>query len=357
LPDGNVVWANRLDLYANGDGGAHWNNRPEAPPFVRSVPMSRKNYQLSAHITLPKPHPDAILQWVELRRSGDTFGGQVQYATHPQGQQGSPVPQVSVYVPWQTELQPDNAVLARTLLVYWAMPNGTVPHPAGAHILPEPETSQLPPSVAPNTAEAKPGIQVYRVILERIRFRKLPERWPNRADIRLFAGVGPDFVFLNELVQKPNPLRQGLGQTRRRNWRMNLEFLAFVPENDSLRITLFGWDADGLDYKFGHLDFNPYAPCCCDTLAQAFARSLVNMRPVGWHGCQDDPLGSIHLFLKPAQITPGQSLRVRSQARRSDDSCPLARRNLTEAMELTYRLEALPLPQLDAQLHQQAAQP
>jgi Concanavalin A-like lectin/glucanases superfamily len=147
--------ATRVDVFANGDGGAIWNNR-DPPNYeiktiphpivtrtetkqigscgtdetitcygIQRTPMSEKDYTFVISHDLPRPSPDAELKVVIAKHKGDTFGFEpiiTKYDEHDQttaaGEQGWP-PHVHVTIPWKTMQEIDTAVFARTFYVYW----------------------------------------------------------------------------------------------------------------------------------------------------------------------------------------------------------------------------------------------
>jgi hypothetical protein len=310
----------RIDIYANGDGGAHWNNRPGVPDFVNRVPMSRKDYTFCVNAPT-RPDDRAQLSTYLIARSGNTFEAPLRVETYPDGVPGiSTVPCACITVPWHTAHQPDTTVLAYTLHLAWITDTSN-------SLIPQLCTQVVTP---------------YVVQVRKMRLRKIPERWPNRAEINLFLEVGGQWVYVNEIFYG-SPGRNGyfkdpLSNTRRRVWSLNQEFRVWLAERDSFRIHLGGWEADGIDLKFGHLDFNPYSFCCCDSLGAAMNRAIFRPRPVGWHGCQDDRMGYLDHFVHSENLRLGQWQRVRSHCGPSEDTCPLSRRNLDESLELEFRI-------------------
>lgn len=336
LPGNPSIASTRVDIFASGDGGAHWNNRPDVPDFVRRVPMARKDYTFCINASR-RPNATAALQWQWQTRPGDNFRAEVRTEAHPNGTGGSTQPCVCVTVPWKTAQQPDTAILARTMHIYWATGrDGEAP----------PRVDEPDPGSIAYTHPSMEAIATgYRIELRQLRIRKIPERWPNRMEMSLFLEVGGQWHYLNEWfygdTAQDGQIRDRMGLTRRRRWNLNRSFTVYLPAADSLRIHLGGWDADGIDYKMGILDFNPYAPCCCDTLGEALNRAVLRPRPVGWHGCEDDRMGYLDHFITPRNLNLGQWQRVRSRCGPSEDNCPMGRKNLDESLELEFRIVPL----------------
>lgn len=324
LPDGRITWAMRVDLFASGDGSAHWNNRPEVPRFVRRQPMNRKDYHFAVEQFLQQPNPNSQLEWIELTRAADYFPVPLQI-TRTRGRNNRPALQFKV--PWKSAGASNDFILARTYLVYWSEGNGAAP-----------------PDPAPAAA--------VKIRLKNLRIRKITERWPDRAEYRAFAGIGHEWFFLNERIHNSRPLRRGIGHTRKRKWQLDQEVLVFLPRNDSIRIHIGGWEADGIDRVFGDLAVDPYRPCDPE-FVEVFEDRIFNFVPVGWHGCQDDPMGSAVFFLKPQNLRQGRFSRtLRSQAPPFEDQCPFARKNFDGVFEVEVEITPITLPEFDRHLRQ-----
>ncbi len=250
--DTSYKFATRIDVFASGDGGMFNNNRPNQPIFVRPVKMSSKDYVFTVKHTLPKPSPDAILKYLVKKHKGNSFMADVKFVTH--SSDGT----VTINIPWKTSATDDRAVFAQTFYLYWDEGHGV-------------------PDNYP--------IHAYKIRFSELRFDHFNEML-SKAESRMFLDIAGNFFFLNEFTKAKDILRGGMGETRKKKWKMDQEFIVYVPEDKQFRIMAHGYEADGMDNYFGHIIDN-YCPCTHETKSKL----NTNLIRVVFHGCLDDPLG------------------------------------------------------------------
>ena len=298
--DGSDKYATRMDIYANGDGGAMNNERKDAKPYVRHTKMSSKDYQFSYKVNLSKPSPAALLIVTIERHKGDTYPLDEQIEVRDDGT-------VSVTIPWQSRHIADNAVYARTLYAYWNEGTGTAD-----------------------------TIDEYKVDLNKIYLRKLSEMG-GKAEMRLLANVGTDWIFLNDFLgKKGKVLTRGLGETFKKKWELNNQFTVYVPRAKTFRVFMSGWEADGVDYLMGEL-MDPASPCNRKTKHFLYTRffSIKNML---LRGCEDDEMGEMSdVYHYPMGSTP-DIITLSPKGGMSNDPCPFSKYSLKDRYFFTYTI-------------------
>ena len=300
--DGSDKYATRMDIYANGDGGAMNNERMDAKPFVRHVKMSSKDYQFSYRVNLSRPSATAKLKIQIEKHKGDNF----------------PVDEittiadsiVTVSIPWQTQHVADDRVYGRTIYAYWDEGTGTAD-----------------------------SICEYKINLTHLYFKKLSELI-DRAEIRVFANVGNDWIFLNDFHGKGGKiLTRGLGKTFKKHWDLSNEFTLYVPRQKKFRVFMSGWEADGVDFLMGKL-LDPNSGC--DKKTKRFLKnSFFSFKDMLLRGCEDDELGemgNLHSF--PAGITPAK-YTLSPQSGMSTDPCPFSKYPLKDRYFLSYEVRLI----------------
>jgi hypothetical protein len=305
IGDSSVKFATRIDIFASGDGGALFNNRYNAPKFVKRVNMSNKDYEFTAKIDLPRPSVNAHLRYKLTIRKGDDFS--VPETIELNDDSGT----VHVLLPWRSKSANDLEIYARTLDVFWDEGTGA--------------------------ASGEP-VDIYKVKLNTIHFRYLDELM-SRAEIRLFASVGSDWIFVNDFFPKKGKiLTRGLGKTFKHRWTLNNEFIVCVPRGKSFRVNMSGWEVDGVDMLFGKL-LDPASPCNRKT--KNFVKKSSFNTTMFWRGCLDDNYGEItkmHSYDKLGKI---DHFSNSPQNGINDDPCPGSRYPLKDRVFLTYTIEKL----------------
>jgi hypothetical protein len=290
----------RVDIFASGDGGALQNNRYNSPPFVKRVNMSSKDYEFLVSNSLPKPSAGAVLKYVVQKRKGDTFGKeerieQVNDST------------IKIVVPWNSKNVNDLAVYARTVYLYWDEGNTTA------------------------------KVDVYKVKLTGLKIKKLDEQL-SKAEIRLFANVGSDWIMVNDFHgRKGKTLTKGLGKTRKKAWEFNNEFTVTVPRGKFFRVSMSGWEADGINLLMGDLmDQN----CGCDKKAKRFFKTKIfSITNMVFKGCLDDEYGEISQIHKPADLGRYSQFSNSPQEGINEDPCPFSKYPLKDRYFLFYTIE------------------
>jgi hypothetical protein len=299
--DGPDKYATRMDIYANGDGGAMNNERTDAKPYIKHVQMSSKDYHFSYKVNLSKPSANAVLQVMVEKHKGDTYPMDEIITTDADGT-------VSITIPWQKFKLADNYVYGRTIYAYWNEGNGT-----------------------------SDTIDEYKVDLTKLYLKKLSEKG-DRAEMRLFANVGNDWILLNDFCSKGKKiLTQGLGKTFKKHWELSNEFTVYLPRKKTFRVFMSGWEADGVDFLMGDL-MNPASLCDAKT-RHFFKLSFFNIRNMLMRGCEDDEMGemsAVHAY--PAGLAPS-SFTLSPQSGENHDPCPFSKYPLKDRYFLSYTLK------------------
>jgi hypothetical protein len=259
-PDGDGPVATRCDIFASGDGGAHMNNLPGTPEWVKRVKMSAKDYVFDVTSRFPRPARTATLRWDVETHPGDNF-------TPPLDVSAVDDTTVRVRVPWKSAGVPDNAILARTLRLTWR------------------DREDKP---------IDPPVQRFRVTLDEYHVLKTHDM--TNGEYRSFAEVAGQWVFLNELLPVSDILRDGLGDTPApATYKLARSFIVAAAPGQRFRIHSDGWEADGINASFGHL-INPHHPC-----DETFKQRLNGMiAPFVAHGGRDDAIGATRAWYGPA---------------------------------------------------------
>ena len=244
--DTSYKYATCINIFASGDGGMFNNNRPNQPIFVHPVKMSSKDYVFTVEHSLPKPSPGAILKYMMKIHKGNSFSADIIFITN--SEEGK----VTINIPWKTSETNDLAVFAQTCYLYWD------------------EGSGVPENYP---------IHAYNIRFSELRFDHFNE-FLNKAEMRVFLDVAGNYFFLNEFTNANDILRSGMGKTRKKKWKMDQEFIVYVPEDKQFRIMAHGFEGDGMDKFFGHIIDN-YCPCTSITKKKLNK----NLLRAGWGGC------------------------------------------------------------------------
>ena len=301
--DGSDKYATRMDIYANGDGGAMNNVRKDAKPYVRHTKMSSKDYQYSYRVNLSRPSTSAALQVIVERQKGDTYPSEEKVTIGADGL-------VTVAIAWQSEHVDDSAVYARTINAYWNEGIGTAD-----------------------------TIDEYKVDLNKLYLKKLSE-FGDKAEIRLFANVGNQWVFINDfLAKKGKVMSRGLGETFRKRWTLPNEFTVYLPRSRAFRVYMTGWEADGVDYLMGEL-MDPASPCNRKTKFFLYTR-FFSIRNMLLTGCEDDEMAEMgELYHYPMCLMPS-TITISPKGGMSTDPCPFSKYPLKDRYFLTYTISQM----------------
>jgi hypothetical protein len=318
----------RTDVFASADGGALSNNRSPFS-YVLPVHMSERNYEFTIANKLPPPSPTARLTWDVERHDGDTFPGDIRIRELPH----SSPPQVKVVIPWRFLHAPDNAILARSISLFWNQPPGVNP----AY-----------------------GARAVKVTLSRVHVDDTHD--VGSGEYRVFAEVGGQWLFINELQNASNILEEGLGDTSDKDWPIGRTFLLFLPLGESFRVHSGGWEADGINNVFGNIH-DPNSHCePGGELEDWLNDNVFRFFGVGLNGCNDDPIGEVNttfvtyrrdslLDLPPWRggTTLYGSYREPSHGRVKEDIFPCSDTNPERSYYLSYTALDVPAERFWAQ--------
>ncbi len=304
IGDSSVKFAMRIDVFASGDGGALMNNRYNSPQFVQRVNMSSKDYEVVFKMNMPRPSPNAQLKYQLQKRKGDTFS---QYELITLNEDSGIV---KLVIPWKTTNANDLEVYARSIFVYWDEGRGI--------------------------AQDVP-VDVYKVKLKHLYIKRLCD-YLSKAEIRLFANVGNNWVFVNDFFpRKGKILTKGLGKTRKKHWDLQNEFTVYVPRGTAFRVYMAGWEVDGVDLLSGDL-LDPTSECNRKT--KRFIKDRIfSIRNMLLKGCMDDQygdIGSMHSYDNLGRINTFTNAPEKG---RNEDPCPFSEYELKDRYFLTYTIE------------------
>ena len=310
LKDASVeVYATKIDVYASGDGGALNNNRRGVPDYVRKVRMGDKDYEFRVEHIVPRPSPNAVLKYVVKTQKGDTFPAMPGLELHADGDGDTRSPFIEIKIPWKGKS--DELIFGRTIYTYWDEGNG------------KPEDYD---------------VTAYRVTLESLKFKKMKEAL-GKSEFRVLLAVNGQYIFLNEFIDVPNILTEGLGSTRQRKWKINQEFVVYLPEGKDFRVHAGGWEADAIDSKMGVL-MDPYSPCNSAT-KEWMNKNLNVASPLRPGGCLDDHIGEIHALHSTEDIGDSREFESLTNGRKETDFCPCDNGRQKNVFKLTYTIEKI----------------
>jgi hypothetical protein len=306
IGDSSVRYATRVDIFASGDGGALFNNRFNAPSFVKRVNMSSKDYEVTVKIDVPKPSPTAHLRYQLNIRKGDNFSVPEEISLNDDSATAK------ILIPWKTKNANDLEIYARTLYVYWDEGKGLA--------------ADLP-------------VDIYRVKLTNIHFKHIDEIL-TKAELRMFANVGSDWIFINDFFPKKGKiLSKGMGKTYKHRWNLNNEFTLYVPRGKSFRVFMSGWEDDGIDMLFGKL-LDPASPCNRKT-KRWFKNSVFSVKNMLFQGCMDDNFGETSKLYSYDRLGKVNQFSNSPQSGVNDDPCPGSRYPLKDRVFLSYTIEKI----------------
>ena len=316
LPDkiesekGDSVFATRVDIYANGDGSAFYNNQ-DTGDWAHPVKMSSKDYSFNVLQTLPRPSNNSELKYALIDQKGNSFSAGISVTVFNTADSAG----ATLYIPWRTAAVSDTSTLGKTLFLYWDEGNG----------------------VAEDYR-----IHSYSVNLEKLKIRRLSEIFfLNPAELRLFADVGGQYIFLNEFVSKRKDiLRAGMGRNIRRSWKVNQSFTVHVPEDREFRVYVGGWEADGVDKVMGYI-VNQNADCSSE-LKDRINDLMLDPTPVGYGGCEDDNMGEAIIYHSPLELKSNSKFIISGDGKSYKENCPFGSRTPVDFHRTIYTVEKLP---------------
>ncbi len=303
------VYATKIDIYASGDGGALNNNRRGTPEYVRKVRMGDKDYEFRVEHIVPRPSPNAVLKYLVKTQKGDSFPGKPGIKLHADGDGSTEHPFIEIKIPWKGKS--DELVFGRTIYTYWDEGNG------------KPEDYD---------------VTAYKVTLHSLKFKKMKEVF-GKSEFRVFLAVNGQYIFLNEFVDVPNILTDGLGSTKQRKWDINQEFIVYLPEGENFRVHAGGWEADAIDSKMGAL-MDPYSPCN-GTTRDWVNKNMDVASPLRPGGCLDDHIGEIHALHTAGDIGDSKEFESLADGRKETDFCPCDNGKQNNVFKLSYTIEKI----------------
>ncbi|HIA36426.1 MAG TPA: hypothetical protein EYN89_06730 [Flavobacteriales bacterium] len=303
------VFATRIDVFASGDGGALNNNWKEKAGYVRAVKMSDKDYSFRVKHLLKQPSPNAIMRFKVEKHKGDTYLGKPAIRLFPKGDKENPDAFVEVNIPWKN--LSDTLVFARTIYLYWDENNG-IPSDFNIH--------------------------KYKVTLNTLKFKKRKECY-KKSNFRVFLGVEGEYLFYNEFIDVEQVLADGIGSTRKRVWEIDKEFFVHVPEKESFRVYIGGWEVDGIDLIMGSL-MDPYSPCNSD-IKEWVNDKMSIASPLKFQGCLDDHIGELHAIHKSSDLKKINHFEGWSDGREERDFCLCNTGKQNKIFKLDYTIERL----------------
>lgn len=316
LPDkiqsekGDSVFATRVDLYANGDGSAFYNNQ-DTGAWAHPVKMSSKDYSLTVKQTLPRPSEKSTLKYKLFSQKGNSYTGTITVEASDSGT-------ANIFIPWKSAGFADTLTLGQTLFLYWDEGNGT---------------------------HADYSIKTYSVDFNSFKVRRLSEPVLGRAELRVFMEVGGQYIFFNEFAtNKKNVLNKGIGKTYRRKWKINNSFTVHLPEDREFRVYVGGWEADGAEKIMGHI-IDQYSDCTSD-LKNRINDLMLDPSPMGYNGCEDDNFGEAIMFHAASTINQNSSFLIKGDGKPYKENCPFGKHNPVDFHRLEYSVrEKVPVDQ------------
>ena len=306
IGDSSVKFATRIDIFASGDGSALMNNRYNSPRFVKRVNMSNKDYDFTVKLDIPRPSPSAHLKYQLTNHKGDNFSAYEMVELNDDS--GT----VHITIPWKTKNANDLEIYARTVHVYWDEGKGIA--------------GDIP-------------VDIYKVKLNKIWFKKIDEVL-TKAEIRMFANVGSDWIFVNDFFgKKGKVLSKGMGKTYKHHWTLNNEFTVYVPRGKSFRVYMNGWEVDGIDGLMGTL-LDPSSPCNHKT-KRFFKNNIFSFWHMWLKGCLDDNYGEISKLHNYNNLGKIDHIVSSPQSGINDDPCPGSKYPLKDRVFLYYTIEKI----------------
>ncbi|MDC0303808.1 hypothetical protein OAL15_02230 [Flavobacteriales bacterium] len=306
LPDkiiserGDSVFATRIDLYANGDGSAFYNNQ-DTGAWAHPVKMSSKDYRLSVKQTLPKPSESSTLKYKLITQKGNSYTDTIIVETSDSGK-------ANIFIPWKSAGLSDNLSLGQTLYLYWDEGNGT---------------------------HADYSIKTYSIKFKSFKVKRLSEAILGRAELRIFMEVGGQYIFFNEFAtNKKNVLKKGVGKTYRRKWKIKNSFTVHLPKDREFRVYAGGWEADGAEKVMGHI-IDQFSDCTSN-LKNRINDLMLDPSPMGYNGCEDDNFGEAIMFHTASSISQKSSFLIKGDGESYRENCPFGKHVPVDFHRLEY---------------------
>ncbi len=308
LPDkiisakGDSVFATRVDIFANGDGSAFYNNR-DTSDWARPVKMSSKDYEFRVKNTLPRPSSASKLAFTLVTQKGNSYSGNVEVKADESGF-------ALVRIPWKSIGLVDTLVLAKTLYLYWDEGNG---------------------------ASEDYVINSYSVRFKSFKVRRLSEPVLGRAELRVFMDIGGQYIFFNEFATNhKNILNKGIGKTFRRKWKINNSFTVHVPQDREFRVYVGGWEADGAEKIMGYI-IDQFSDCTPE-LKSRVNDLMLDPTPMGYGGCEDDNIGEAIEYHSIKSISLNNTFLIKGDGKPYKENCPFGKHYPVDFHRLEYSI-------------------
>lgn len=286
--------AHRIDIIANGDGSAFYNNLPNTPGNVFKPAMNQKDYVISIHAPFLLNNYD-----IHTENHVNTHGLSIQ-TTH----QGD-----SIYftLPWKTTNTPNDAKFIQTIY--------------------------LVPKRSTDLNDYKKAV----VHLQQIRIKRKMD-FLRKPQFRVWANIHQRYYFLNEWSPSQDILNDGWGKGLKRKWKLNLSDTIYVHQDSLFRVQFNAWEADGPDFTFGEL-LNQN--CDCNDSTQLLIRKKLIHPRMFFRGCKDDVLREGLQFHRLRDIKQKQTFTLTNQGEKQEDPCPFSHYDPSNTLQLTYSIEIL----------------
>lgn len=304
IGDSSVKFAERIDIFASADGGALMNNRFNSAAFVKRVNMSSKDYDFTVSMDIPRPSANAHLNYKFVKHKADDFSQDETVELNDDSATAH------ILIPWKTKNANDLEIYARTFYLYWDEGRGV---------------------------EAGLPIDIYKVKLTNLKFRYINDKL-SKAEVRLFANVGSDWIFINDFHGKKGKiLTKGLGKTWKHKWVLNNEFTVYVPRGKNFRVYMSGWEVDGIDLLAGDI-LDPTSGCDKKT-KRFFKNRIFSFKNMVLKGCLDDEFGEISNLHSYDKLGRTDHFTNSPHEGKNEDPCPFSSFDLKDRYFLSYTIE------------------
>ncbi len=291
----------RIDLFANGDGSAFYNNLPNQPDFVHPVLMNQKDYEVT--IQLPDYLKNTDFDALIINQNGHT-------APISCSIQKTHTDQVKLMVPWKSQNL-----------------ENTVKFHQRIYLVPK-----------KNPSNHTQDYEKIVVTLQELKRRKSVD-FLKKPQLRVFANIHQNYYFINEWSPSEDILNQGWGKTCKRKWKFEISDTLFIHKDSLFRVQFGAWEADGVDKVFGEL-LNQ--DCDCEYLTKkTIIKKLINFQPIGVAGCKDDVLRDGYSYHKTSEIHGKQKFILYNYGEIQEDPCPFGKYNPSKRLKFTYTIEKL----------------
>lgn len=290
----------RLDLFANGDGSAFYNNLPNQPNFVHPVFMNQKDYQVI--IKLPDYLKYTDFDIMIQNRQGHTapISCTIKKISHHE---------VLLTVPWKTQ---------------------NIDHRVKFHQ----RIYLIPKNVSSNNDYEKVVVK-----LQTLKVRKSLD-FLRKLQLRVFANINQKYFFINEWSPSDDILNKGWGKSYKRKWKLDISDTLIIHKDSLFRVQFNAWEADGVDVFIGKL-LNQNCDCEFST-RKLMLKDLLNFKLL-FRGCKDDVLREGFAYHKPSEIQDKQTFILFNHGEIQDDPCPFGKFNPSKRLKLIYTIEKLKL--------------